>query len=630
MKKKTTHPPSRWTAPGLKRSRLLLMLLVLTGTLLYVSCKKSKQEEPAAPNKTYSNTWGDGTVVNDNVIVVNKDTIRLSLLTVDSAQLTFRANGAGVARVKAGVILVSDTSRLAPYGFLRKVNAVKIVGTTLVCTTEQALLTDAVQEGKLVINKTFTAKDLQEGGTFNNDGAPRLKVLSDGNNGDGLVNISLDHVYDDDGDLKTKNDQTIVSGSLAMGVNLIFNLQISGIKVQQAQAEVILQKKVALTVTRQVATKAIAKEIQLASIYLGTVTGYIGPVPVVLVNKLVFVLGIDGEISAKITTGVTATETSDLGIAYANGQWTIMKGQTNTFDFQPPAFDLTGKIAPYAQAKYQILPYNISNFGVFKSDIYLGDKVSLAAEATASATNGISASLKWLVAFTATAHMSLFGNSVISYDNTLFSATYPIWSKDYNAPTLTTTDMASITSTGAVGGGTISASGGLAVTSRGVCWSTTSTPTVNSNKTSDGTGTGTFTSTLTGLQPATKYYYCAYATNAGGTTYGAIKNFTTSSAVVANSALQSAVTSIDFGDVYVYSSASKACRLSVIGSKNVTVNSISASGPFTLDWTGGTIQGNNYTDVNVTFKPTVTGVKTGSITINSSASNTYRARCKYR
>ena len=95
-------------------------------------------------------------------------------------------------------------------------------------------------------------------------------------------------------------------------------------------------------------------------------------------------------------------------------------------------------------------------------------------------------------------------------------------------PTVTTTSASLITSTTATGGGNVTSDGGTAVTTRGVCWSTTSNPTIAlSTKTTDGTGTGEFTSSITGLTASTTYYIRAYATNSLGTAYGSQKSFTT-------------------------------------------------------------------------------------------------------
>ncbi len=86
--------------------------------------------------------------------------------------------------------------------------------------------------------------------------------------------------------------------------------------------------------------------------------------------------------------------------------------------------------------------------------------------------------------------------------------------------TITTTPVSSVTSTSAQSGGNITSDGGSAVNDRGVCWSTTTGPTIADNITTDGTGSGAFTSILASLTPGTTYYVRAYATNSTGTAYG--------------------------------------------------------------------------------------------------------------
>ena len=96
-------------------------------------------------------------------------------------------------------------------------------------------------------------------------------------------------------------------------------------------------------------------------------------------------------------------------------------------------------------------------------------------------------------------------------------------------PTLTTTTPSSITVTTASSGGNITNNGGAAVTARGVCWNTSTNPTIANNITTDGSGNGAFTSNMTGLIANSTYYIRAYATNSVGTAYGnqdTIKTYT--------------------------------------------------------------------------------------------------------
>ena len=94
------------------------------------------------------------------------------------------------------------------------------------------------------------------------------------------------------------------------------------------------------------------------------------------------------------------------------------------------------------------------------------------------------------------------------------------------APTVTTPTFASITGSTAILGGTVTSTGGAAITKRGVLYATTSG---NANPTLNGTGVtevdaaaatvGVFTESITGLTPGTEYSFVAFATNSVGTTY---------------------------------------------------------------------------------------------------------------
>jgi hypothetical protein len=86
----------------------------------------------------------------------------------------------------------------------------------------------------------------------------------------------------------------------------------------------------------------------------------------------------------------------------------------------------------------------------------------------------------------------------------------------------------SLTTTSAIGGGTISSNGGATITTSGLVWDASANPTIAlSTKTTDGTTSGTFTSSITGLTQGATYHVRAYATNYLGTNYGPDITFTT-------------------------------------------------------------------------------------------------------
>ena len=130
-------------------------------------------------------------------------------------------------------------------------------------------------------------------------------------------------------------------------------------------------------------------------------------------------------------------------------------------------------------------------------------------------------------------------SSGTSYGNTISFTT-----TSASQPILTTSAISNITQTAAISGGTITSDGGATVTARGICWSTSSNPTISGNKTTNGSGTGSFTSNLSGLTVNVKYYLRAYATNKAGTSYGNESTFTTLPPNLPTISLTSAISTI--------------------------------------------------------------------------------------
>jgi uncharacterized protein (TIGR02145 family) len=95
------------------------------------------------------------------------------------------------------------------------------------------------------------------------------------------------------------------------------------------------------------------------------------------------------------------------------------------------------------------------------------------------------------------------------------------------APQLSTLAISSISNTDAVGGGVILNDGGEAITERGICWSTTHSPTKDENIVTDNGSNDSFMCSITGLTKNTTYYVRAFASNSVGTAYGQEVEFTT-------------------------------------------------------------------------------------------------------
>jgi len=108
-------------------------------------------------------------------------------------------------------------------------------------------------------------------------------------------------------------------------------------------------------------------------------------------------------------------------------------------------------------------------------------------------------------------------------------------------PTINTTTLSLITGSTVMTGGNITSDGGASITQRGVCWNTSSNPSLLDSHTLDGTGLGNYTSSITGLTPNSTYYVRAYATNSNGTAYGNEITFLANSTIAIGNSYQGGI-----------------------------------------------------------------------------------------
>ena len=98
-------------------------------------------------------------------------------------------------------------------------------------------------------------------------------------------------------------------------------------------------------------------------------------------------------------------------------------------------------------------------------------------------------------------------------------------------PVCGTTTIENIDPTAAMGYSEVTNDNGCNIITKGLCWSTNHTPTINDHIVSSGFGEGSISGMLYPLQPNTTYRVRSYATNEYVTTYGPERTFTTISGI---------------------------------------------------------------------------------------------------
>ncbi len=105
---------------------------------------------------------------------------------------------------------------------------------------------------------------------------------------------------------------------------------------------------------------------------------------------------------------------------------------------------------------------------------------------------------------------------------------YPVYTQ-FGPVDVYTAEITDITANTAIGGVSVTDLGGANLESCGICWGTTSTPTLSNAFVEGGTMPGTYICRMANLTSGMKYYVRAYAKTENGTTYGGLKSFTTKS-----------------------------------------------------------------------------------------------------
>jgi hypothetical protein len=187
------------------------------------------------------------------------------------------------------------------------------------------------------------------------------------------------------------------------------------------------------------------------------------------------------------------------------------------------------------------------------------------------------------VRFTPTAVQSYNGNIPVSGGGAAAISVAASGAGVNTIATVTTGAASAITAISATLAGSIPANGCSAITGYGIEYSLT-------NGFPNGSGTqvpasnlsgGNFSSNVTGLAASTTYYYKAYATNNGGTAYGAQQSFTTATPGMTTSALAG------FGNVCINTTAGPN-SFTITGTNLTTANvTVGALAGYTYSTTAG-------------------------------------------
>ena len=284
----------------------------------------------------------------------------LESISPDGSVLTFAGITPYLQSLQPDDVMMSGVTDTTPYGLLRKVTNVTIDGPQVTVETTEATLEDAIEEGEIIINERLTQGNivsfapLIEGVTLRQGTIPGPVGAP--------VCLDLNKVfYDYNGFQIGLNGEACLDADVNLSFgwgwgsrwgipwpvlkNLIFSIGIS--------------ESIALELYANY-TYFFDNKVPLGPpIYFAPIT-VPGPIPIVFVPVLTLYVGIEGSLSAGITTGVTLNAGLTAGLSYSNGDWSPIRDTTSSYDIKLPTLSIGAQAKAYVEPQFDLLVYGMA------------------------------------------------------------------------------------------------------------------------------------------------------------------------------------------------------------------------------------------------------------------------------
>lgn len=296
-------------------------------------------------------------VIPETTKVLSEDTMQyLSLFLDDGAMLIFDQTTDQLEALSTGDVIVSAPTDAAPYGLLRRVVNISQGNNTFIVDTAPTTLVDAIEQGRIEVQWSLTS------GEYESSYVPLSGVAYAQDDQSDLFSVSLDVVlYDHDGNEATTHDQIKVSGSLGLDADFNFVLEIEDFQLRELDFSITVMESVDINLDATVTILAFHPDPLLVFYQpLPTIVVMAGPIPVVIVPVLSVNVGVDAEVAASVSAGVTQEATATVGLQYRDDGWKPVNDFSNSFDWNPPSIDAECQVKPYVGLQLSFLLYGVA------------------------------------------------------------------------------------------------------------------------------------------------------------------------------------------------------------------------------------------------------------------------------
>jgi hypothetical protein len=331
---------------------LLSLLFIFTSCNIFESDEDKKKEDQPESEENYIELPATTKVLNSSSIN--------SLISISDDGEILRFSPENLQQINEGDIILTGSIDQSPQGLLRKVVEIDSSEDEVILTTEQSTIENAFQNAHIMQSFNLKSDDIE---TTNLEKGVSLEKPTGGNKS--KIDINLTNVEIVEG--------VTVSGSVGFDLDLDFTLDVDWFTLEKMSFIIITDYHADLNFSTSTDDEIDEKK-RIGSIDFTPITITIGPVPVVFTIDLSLYVGMSGDVSIGIETGVNQEVNCTGGLEY-EGDWHHVKDYTSDFDFSAP------ELSSGCHVKSTIGPeLNIKLYGIVGPYAYLRGYIELDAD----------------------------------------------------------------------------------------------------------------------------------------------------------------------------------------------------------------------------------------------------------
>jgi protocatechuate 3,4-dioxygenase beta subunit len=297
-----------------------------------------------------------GLVVSDKAEPLNNASMRYLREVEADGTLAFAGETGQLARLEAGDVLLAPAGPEFPAGLCRRVVSVGEKGGQVVVETAQAELCDVIDQGEVAFHMHLTADDLPDDGIR----APGVSIVRD----ESPPVTFLDALGEDDSDGITFTltspigDWAEAEGSITIDPDAHCDWSFGWGGLDWAYYTQVLNTTTDVTVSMKKDVSG-TKDITLYKRTLTPITIMVGVVPVVILPEFEVKVGVDGQIVAGVTAGMTLTTNTWATISW-DGDWDLDCGSDYEATPKPPRIFGQLTVTGFASAGLDFEVYGVA------------------------------------------------------------------------------------------------------------------------------------------------------------------------------------------------------------------------------------------------------------------------------